>query len=233
MLAVAGRHWMVVALALCGPISARAHQSASEAALSEGPQFASEAASSDTRRVLQWVLSSGDNVKLPFIIVDKLQAKVYVFNAGGELLGATPALLGRARGDDSAPGIGSRRLATIRADERTTPAGRFVAFMGRDFEHDLLWIDYEISLSLHRVIKGDPGDHRLQRLASASPQDRRISYGCINVPVGFYERIVLKTFAGTRGIVYILPEVKAVEDFFPVALYQAGEGSSKVRSAGN
>jgi hypothetical protein len=178
--------------------------------------FGGEAVSSDAQRVGDWIIASNDNAALPFIVIDKIRAKVFVFGGDGQLRGATLALLGKARGDDSTPGIGNQKLKTIRADERTTPAGRFVAFLGRDFEHDLLWIDYAISLSLHRVITGSPGDHRLQRLATASALDKRISYGCINVPVSFYEQVVLKTFTGTRGIVYILPEVKALEDVFAI-----------------
>jgi hypothetical protein len=176
--------------------------------------FLGQAVSADARRVADWVLATNDNHYLPFIIVDKIPAKVYVFDNGGHLLGASFALLGKARGDDSAPGIGSKKLSAIRADERTTPAGRFVAFLGRDFQHDLLWIDYDISLSLHRVITGNRGDHRLQRLATSSALDKRISYGCINVSVSFYETVVLTTFANTGGIVYILPEVKTLREVF-------------------
>jgi hypothetical protein len=95
------------------------------------------------------------------------------------------------------------------------PAGRFVAKLGRDFTHDVLWIDYGKALSLHRVVHGNPGDHRLQRLATSSTSDKRISYGCINVPVKFYDDVVLGTFTGTAGIVYILPEVKTIRQVFP------------------
>jgi hypothetical protein len=179
-------------------------------------QLHGEIVSKDTLHVANWIMSSGDNKNLPFIIVDKVQAKIYVFDRSGTLIGATFVLLGKARGDDSAPGIGSRKLAAIPVQDRTTPAGRFVAFLGRDFDHDLLWIDYNLSLSLHRVITGNPGDHRLQRLATKSSLDKRISYGCINVPVKFYEQIVASTFNGTRGIVYILPEVKTLQDVFAI-----------------
>ncbi len=179
--------------------------------------FLGEATSKDARRVADWVLASGDNNGLPFIIIDKISAKVFVFDDGGRLRGATFALLGKAQGDDSVPGIGNRKLSTIRPDERTTPAGRFVATLGHDFDHDILWIDYAASVSLHRVIRGNPGDRRLQRLATASPLDKRITYGCVNVPVKFYEDIVLKTFSGTTGIVYILPETKKLEDVFSLS----------------
>ena len=43
----------------------------------------------------------------------------------------------------------------------------------------------------------------------------RISYGCINVPARFYDTVVGPAFAGTNGIVYILPEVRTIRAVFP------------------
>lgn len=113
------------------------------------------------------------------------------------------------------PDIGRRRLATITPAERTTPAGRFQAALGHDLEQDILWIDYDSALSLHRVIVGNPEDRRRQRLASPSPLDNRISYGCVNVPADFYDRVVVPAFTGTVGIVYILPETRSLAEVFP------------------
>jgi len=190
--------------------------------------FLGETASTDARRVADWAVASRDNNGLPYVIIDKTRAKVFVFDSNGRLLGATFALLGKARGDDSVPGIGNRKLMTIRPAERTTPAGRFVASLGHDLEQDILWIDYGNALSLHRVIKGAPGDHRLARLATTSPLDKRISYGCINVPVKFYDEVVLGTFTGTSGIVYILPEIKTIQDVFSLSGVPT-HGSSTIR----
>jgi hypothetical protein len=177
--------------------------------------FLGEIASKDARRVADWVVASGDNHGLPFVIIDKVQAKVFVFSSVGQLRGAAMALLGLAHGDDTVPGIGSKKLSAIRPDERTTPAGRFVATLGHDLDKEVLWVDYDISLSLHPVIRGVPRDHRAERLATMSPLDKRISFGCINVPVKFFNDVVLKTFTGTNDIVYILPEVKTIADVFP------------------
>ena len=64
-------------------------------------------------------------------------------------------------------------------------------------------------------IQGNPGDHRLLRLGTDSPLDKRITYGCINVPVSFYETTVRPAFLHTKGIVYILLEHKRLTDVFP------------------
>lgn len=174
-----------------------------------------ESLSSDARYVADWAVRSRDHAGLPFVIIDKHESRVFVFGTQGQLLGATPALVGSARGDHSVPGIGSKPIASIKPDERTTPAGRFEAVMGRGPKgEDILWVDYDLALALHRVVTGAPRERRLERLQSKSPAERRITYGCINVPVHFYENVVRRTFQGTRGIVYILPESRPAQSLF-------------------
>lgn len=171
-------------------------------------------ASAAVGEIARWA-AGGDSHGLPFAIIDKNDARVFVFDRAGRLVGAAAALLGLGRGDETVANIGHRRLAAIAPRERTTPAGRFEAALGHDLEQDVLWIDYDAALSMHRVIVGNPRDHRRERLASPSPLDNRISYGCINVPADFYDRVVVPAFTGTIGIVYILPEARAVADVFP------------------
>ncbi len=177
--------------------------------------FGQEASSTESRRLADWVVGSADNTNLPFMIVDKVNARVFLFDGQGQIKGTTSVLLGLAVGDDSVPGIGQRKLSTIRPEERTTPAGRFVASLDRDIHgKEILWVDYDTSLSLHAVVQGTPKERRAERLASASAADKRISYGCINVPVPFYETLVSPTFKGTNGIVYILPETRSAAQVF-------------------
>ncbi len=180
------------------------------------PAVAAATPADDVRDLLAWIKASHDNHALPFVIVDKVDARVMVFDSVGRETGTAPALLGLGKGDDSVPGIGQRRLATITPAERTTPAGRFEASLGHDLEQDILWIDYAASLSMHRVIVGNPKDHRAARLASPTALDNRISYGCINVPADFYDRVVAPAFKGTVGIVYILPETRPLRAVFAV-----------------
>jgi hypothetical protein len=180
--------------------------------------FAGEPASNDVRRIADWVLAAGNNANMPFVIVDKVAAKVFVFDPQGRLVGAAPALLGLARGDDIAPGTGDRKLADIGPKDRITPAGRFVASLGADLGvKDVLWVDYKSGVALHRVITTNPSEHRLQRLAALSPAEHRISYGCINVPTAFYDRIIDPVFAATSGVVYILPETRPIDQVFGLA----------------
>lgn len=177
--------------------------------------FRQEPSSSEARELADSVVHSGDNGNLPFIVIDKVQARVYAFDANGKLRGATSALLGTAVGDDSVPGIGQRKLSAIRPHERTTPAGRFVAYLDLDIHgKEILWVDYDTSVSLHRIVTGQPKERRAQRLASPSPLDKRITYGCINVSVEFYEGVVSPLFQRTQGIVYILPETRPARVVF-------------------
>jgi hypothetical protein len=182
--------------------------------------FEREHASPEARHVADWVVHAGDNHandkrNLPFVIVDKKEAKLFVFDAEGRLQGAAPALLGIALGDDSSPGIGDRALSKIRLQDRTTPAGRFVAALSHDIHGvDILMVDYDLNVAIHRVITTNAKERRVQRLATPTPLDNRISFGCINVPAKFYDHVLRPAFTGTSGIVYVLPEIKSAREVF-------------------
>jgi len=190
-------------------------------------QFLGQAAPDDLHHVADWVVDSADNGGLPFVIVDKQHAKVFVFDKDGRLIGRAWVLVGLTPGDDSVPGIGTLPLKAITPDMRTTPAGRFVAELGNDLGTlDVLWVDYGDAISLHRVINTDPAERRLERIVSDTPAEHRISYGCINVPAKFFDRVVDPLFKDTKGIVYILPEVKPMSTVFP-DYYLVGSNSAE------
>ena len=77
---------------------------------------------------------------------------------------------------------------------------------------------------MHRVVTSNTKERRAQRLASSSPSERRISYGCINIPVKFYDTVVSPAFTGTDGIVYVLPEIRSPREVF--GLYDVEEDAS-------
>lgn len=167
------------------------------------------------RQLANNVLSSSDHTAADFIIVDKSDAMLYVFGSSGTVRGATAVLLGSAIGDDSVPDIGMRPINQVRPEERTTPAGRFMAERGvNTMGEDVVWVDYDAAVSLHRVRATNPKERRLERLATPSADDNRISYGCINIPVVFFETLVAPMFAERRAAVYILPETKLPHEVF-------------------
>ena len=180
--------------------------------------FANEQASPDAKFVANWVADSGDNRNLSFVIIDKRNTKVFVFDQAGKLIGATPVLLGAAPGDDSVTGIGKRPISEVRPEERTTPAGRFMGEPGRNASgEDVVWVDYDAAVSMHRVRIVDPKERRLERLATPTTDDNRISYGCVNMPVAFFENVLSPVFRSSYGVVYVLPEFKTVREVFTAA----------------
>jgi hypothetical protein len=177
--------------------------------------FQLEAASQETRQVADWVADSGDNQGMPFVILDKKEAKVFVFHADGKLKGAAPVLLGITVGDDSFPGVGDKPLSQVKPEEKTTPAGRFLAASDKNIKGaDIVWIDYDSAVSMHAVVTGTIAERRAERLASPLPSERRISYGCVNVPVRFFHKVLLPSFAKSDGIVYVLPDTRTVQQVF-------------------
>jgi hypothetical protein len=190
-------------------------QAATVGAPADVMNFGQESASPAVTHIAQWVVTSRDNGGMSYLIIDKVNAKVFVFNAAGHLQGAAAALLGSARGDDSAEGVGNQKMSAILPKDRTTPAGRFVASLGQGVHgNEILWVDYTNAIALHPVAKGTPQERRAQRLQSATVTDNRISFGCINVPLAFYEKFVSPAFANTGGVVYILPETRSARGLF-------------------
>jgi hypothetical protein len=169
----------------------------------------------DTQVLMDWVYASRDNNGRPYMVIDKRAAQLFVFDAQNQFVGKTAVLIGSAKGDTSAPGIGERELRHIPPDQRTTPAGRFVARYGPAAgKQRVLWVDWSTAVSLHPVVTSNKRERRLQRLASPTPDDNRITFGCINVEPAFYQDVVAPMFASSEAIVYILPEELALEDVF-------------------
>lgn len=212
--------WLCTVVCALGASSGHAATSSKAVLTTTAPQIrhanlGTEEASQQVRHLANWVVDSHNNAGLPFSIVDKVGARVFIFSVDGVLRGVAPVLLGSARGDASAPGIGEKKLSNIRPEERTTPAGRFEAEIGHNMRgEEILWVDYAGAVSLHRVVTHNLKERRQHRLDTATASDNRITYGCINVSDDFFVRVVRPAFSGMRGIVYVLPEVLLVEDVF-------------------
>lgn len=173
-------------------------------------------ASPEAERVLAWVASARDNGRLPYLVIDKQQAALFLFDRRGKFLGQAPVLIGVGVGDNSSPGVGAKTLADIGPAERTTPAGRYVAKFGLAVGGArVLWVDYANSVALHAVITTHPKERRVERLLSPEPDDNRITFGCINVGTRFYSAKIQPLFAGKGGVVYVMPDTRTVDEVFP------------------
>ncbi|NIJ20721.1 hypothetical protein FHS95_002413 [Sphingomonas naasensis] len=202
------------------PLRTPPRQATSDTEAAPGP---SEAA----MRVADWVAASGDNGARPYIIIDKLNASLFLFDAKGKALGEVPVLIGVAAGDDATPGVGSKDLAEIGPAEKTTPAGRFLAKYGLAAgKQKVLWVDYATSVALHPIPPGAASkkERRRQRMLSPTSEDNRITFGCINVPSAFYSKSVQPLFRRRGGYVYVLPDTKPLEEVFPRLRVQALNG---------
>lgn len=172
-------------------------------------------ASIEVQELSRAAVETRDHQGRPFAIIDKKNARIFVYSPEGKLLGTSPVLLGLAHGDESVAGIGERKLSEIHPHERTTPAGRFVSEPGQNLQgEDIVWVDYDAAVSIHRVRASNKAERRLERLTSATAADNRISYGCINVPVSFYDGHIKPSFGAESGVIYILPETHAARESF-------------------
>ncbi|MET3713054.1 hypothetical protein ABIC65_003773 [Sphingomonas trueperi] len=200
------------------------HAPAKPKAAAAKPEAPKLQPSADTLRVHDWASSAGDNHGLPYLIVDKPHAALFLYDPSGKQLAAVPVLIGIAPGDDATPGIGAKQLSEIGPAEKTTPAGRYLAKFGLAVGKErVLWVDYYTSVALHPVPTGAAArkEKRRERLASPTPDDNRITFGCINVPTSFYAKLLGPMYKGKGGYVYILPDSKPIEDVFPALHVQS------------
>jgi hypothetical protein len=177
--------------------------------------LASVEASEDARYVEHWIHEKGDDHGRPFVIVDKKAARIYVFGAGGTLVGMSSTLLGQSRGDIPVPGAGQKNPSALLPFERKTPAGRFESQPGRNLHGEpVVWVDYDTGIAIHRVRPGISQMQRQASLATEDPNNKRLSLGCVVVPEEFFLSVVLPTLGHVHGTVYVLPEDEPVQAMF-------------------
>jgi hypothetical protein len=181
-----------------------------------GRDFLDTRPSAEASRLVEWVMQTRDAHGRPFAVVDKRHARMYVFRADGRLAGHSPALLGSTFGDHTVPGVGDRaQTGSVGIDERTTPAGRFEARPGRnDKGEHVVWVDYDAAFAIHRLRPGLAYQARSTRLASMTSGDKRVSWGCVVVPVPFYTGVVEQVLGSVRSVVYVMPETAPLHVVF-------------------
>lgn len=161
--------------------------------------------SSDAAKTAQWVLDTADSEGYPFIVTDKIGATMYFFDEKGVLLKKSPVLVGKNVGDF----IGNTDAGRI------TPSGRFEIAPETDATYGNVFsvmgtdmVDSEtgelVEVAIHRLALHDPSEKRPQRIATATPLDNRISWGCMNLDNKVMDWAFNNYPLG--GLIYILPE---------------------------
>jgi hypothetical protein len=156
-----------------------------------------------------------------FIIADKPNGMIHLFNADGSLLAQDTALYGKDVGDSIAG-----QKASLEGGPKVTPAGQFelgimpsndyaggfgLTLQGTDqpltSPENLAKKRFNSTVAVHAAYLGDVNERRLDRLASKSAKDNRISYGCINTSHDLFINKIkpnAKSFDG--GMIFVLPD---------------------------
>lgn len=146
----------------------------------------------------------------PYILVDKPNATGYVIGADHRIQAKFPVLLGRVRGDH--PNTVNVRVDSPSSQGATTPAGVFRLSRKQLTDRDLEEYNDNIfrlegpgagGNSIHETWRGELG-MREQALATPTPEDNRVSWGCVNVSRDIFESHVKQLPSGT--LVWITPE---------------------------
>ena len=173
-----------------------------------------QSASREVLDTVEWVGATRDNAGLPFVVVDKVNARVYAFTPAAQLKATAPVLLGGGVGDTVLVGP-DVPMSAIPVQKRITPAGRYPSRLVIDNHgKTVLLVDGPNLITMHIVAKGTPAQRRAERLASAAADDNRVSFGCINVPPAFFTSVLDPDFRPGQGIVYVLPEKTTAAQLF-------------------
>lgn len=139
-----------------------------------------------------------------FIIADKPNGMIHVFNADGSVLAQDAALYGKQAGDK------------LDGKSKITPAGGYVLKPRADAEYAGGMVlampettDATGYIAVHAAYLGDPKENRTGRLNSASADDNKISYGCINTAHDtFLKKILPNIEEFNGGMIFILPDAQ-------------------------
>ena len=176
--------------------------------------FGDADAPADVKHVANWVSYTRNNQKKAFVVIDKKEAQLYLFEPTGKLKSTTPVLLGRAVGDVIPPGTASKPISQLKETDKTTPAGRYLAQTGKNAKGaNVIWVDYNAAISMHKLLKVGK-ENRHERMDTPDVADNRISNGCVNVPPAFYDKVLYPDVVKKGAYVYVLPETRTPQQLF-------------------
>lgn len=158
----------------------------------------------------QVIQIAGQNGDRDFLMIDKALGRLIAFSDGKPAWNGS-ALTGESPVDIYPPAVlalpESHKFTT---QEKITPAGRFTVTRTLDDEEGSVFELDEVHgngwyLAIHRVWTGIPSEHRRERLQSADPQEKHITFGCINVTAETMHYLTTHLPKKGKTVVYILP----------------------------
>lgn len=165
----------------------------------------------------------------PIVIVDKQMGLTYMIDANGVLAGKSASLTGKTKGDfRSEEAKKTASVESIAEKDKVTEAGMFEGALKKSEDYGRVITLQEFnnySVALHQTYLKKPAERRQERLESATPEDNRISFGCINVPNEFMQNVVLKSipYGMTRFPIVVIPESKSIQAFWPSEDFASSE----------
>ena len=177
-------------------------------AITTGTTFATpteaNAATPTETAVVQNIVEQNDNQGKQFIVADKQAGTLTMYTASGQQITSTPALFGKTEGDSvSSKNTPSGRFETKQANVRTEGYGGSAQVLTQNGQNLQLGGS---SYAIHRVYTKYASENRQGRLDTPTASDNRISHGCINVPVDFYDTYL---DSDQDTVVYVMPETDA------------------------
>lgn len=145
-----------------------------------------------------------DDDKAPVIIADKKQATITVFypETGAKI--TQPALFGKVKSNLLDMNVYDYPNKT----NYVTPSGSFPlkkTYSWRLNDDMMIYINGKNAVgAIHPLWMGNPDQKRIERLRSPTPDDNRITGGCINVDADFFYHTLNTLPDGT--LLIILPE---------------------------
>ena len=180
--------------------------------------------------VVQNIVGQNDNQGKQFIVADKQAGTLTMYTASGQQITSTPALFGKTAGDSvSSKNTPSGRFETKQANVRTEGYGGSAQVLTQNGQNLQLGGS---TYAIHRVYTKYASENRQGRLDTPTATDNRISLGCINVPVDFYDTYLN---SDQDTVVYVMPETDAgrtgVFNVVPTATQTATDTKEQVEPA--
>lgn len=154
--------------------------------------------------VVQNIVGQNDNQGKQFIVADKQAGTLTMYTASGQQITSTPTLFGKTKGDSvSSKNTPSGRFETKQANVSTEGYGGSAQVLTQNGQNLQLGGS---TYAIHRVYTKYASENRQGRLDTPTATDNRISLGCINVPVDFYDTYLN---SDQDTVVYVMPETDA------------------------